>query len=143
MGWSQWGLFKFVNKTYDHTLKLKFPDTAKHWGWPFEDNGNVNTRNRIQYSEIESKDITPQTSYSYGQTGKQNEWAGMEGTVQVHVKGDNGPADKICKVFYNCPFSGNNDFRISEVKDGWKVDSWGADYNGNALGSVTIDIRKT
>ena len=142
MGWNQWGIFKFVNKTYDHTLKLSFPDAPVHWGYAFEDNGNLDDRNRIQYSSIESKDITPQNSYSYGHTGRENEWSGMEGTVQVHVKSDTGLGDKICKVFYNCPFRGNNEFKIREVKDGWKVASWGADYSGSALGSITMEISK-
>ena len=142
MGWKQWGLFKFSNKTFDETLKLHFPNTNAHWGWPFEDNGNTVDRNRIEYSTISAKDIGPQTSYGYGQTGKQNEWAGMEGTVEVYTKSATGLGDKICKVFYSCPWSGDNQFSVSDVKDGWKIDPWGADYNGDALGSVTIEIRK-
>ncbi|MCJ1451588.1 hypothetical protein MMC28_001928 [Mycoblastus sanguinarius] len=143
MGWNQWGLLRFANKSYQHSLKLKFPDTNKHWGWPFEANGNINTRNRIEYSDIEKTEILPNTTYAYGQTGKQNEWAGMEGTVDVHVKSEpSGLGEKVCKMFYSCPWSGKNQCDISEIKPGWNVQQWGADFNGDALGSVTVEIRK-
>ena len=142
MGWTQWALFKFSNKTYDYTLKLKFPDTSNHWGWTFEDNGNTSNRNAIEYSTIEAKDIGPQNSYSYGHTGKENEWAGMKGTVEVYTKNGTQLGDKICKVFYSCPWAGKNEFSVSDVKDGWKIESWGADFNGDALGSITMEIRK-
>ncbi|KAL8827958.1 MAG: hypothetical protein Q9170_006806 [Blastenia crenularia] len=144
MGWNQWGLIRFANKSFQHSLKLKFPDTNKHWGWPFDASGNVpaNTRTKISYSDTESKVIGPNSTYAFGQTGKQNEWAGMEGTVEAFLKTDTGLGDKVCKVFYSCPWSGKNEFKISDFKEGWNVQQWGADYNGDALGSVTVEVRK-
>ncbi|KAL2679112.1 hypothetical protein Neosp_009873 [[Neocosmospora] mangrovei] len=143
MGWNQWGLLRFVNKTYDDTLKLKFPNTGDHWGWPFADTQDSGTRNRISYDEIQDKDIEPQTSYAYGQTGKQNEWAGMEGTVDIYTKATAGiPGQKIARVFYSCPWSGSNQFTIRDQASGWNVTHWGADYNGNALGSITIELYR-
>lgn len=83
MGWANWVLFRFVNKTVDDTLKLKFPNTDDHWGYPFAGTKDTNTRNRIEYSDIQQVDIKPKGSYSYGQTGKPNTFAGMEGTVDI------------------------------------------------------------
>ncbi|KAI8663764.1 hypothetical protein NCS57_00978600 [Fusarium keratoplasticum] len=144
MGWNQWALLRFANKTYDDTLKLKFPNKGDHWGWPFEDTKDTSTRNQIEYSTIEEKDIEPQTTYAYGQTGKQNEWAGMEGTVDIYTKATAGTKEqKIARNYYSCPWSGSNKFSISGTASGWKVDQWGADYNGDALGSITIEVRRT
>ncbi|KAI3319477.1 hypothetical protein HD806DRAFT_525465 [Xylariaceae sp. AK1471] len=143
MGWKQWALLRFSNKTFDATLKLKFPDTGSHWGWPFADTQDTSTRNRIKYEDIEAKDIGPQTSYAYGQTGKQNEWAGMEGTVEIWTKKETGGLDqKVAKVFYSCPWGSANKFTITDVAQGWGVTNWGADFNGDALGSITMEIRK-
>ena len=142
MGWNQWALLRFANKSVAHTLKLKFPDTGKHWGYPF-DAGNMHDRYKLDYEKIENQEILPNTTYTYGHTGKQNEWAGMEGTVEAFVKQDGGSlGDKVCKIFYACPWSGKNQFYISDVKAGWKVDHWGSDVNGGALGSITVDLRK-
>lgn len=144
MGWKQWALLRFSNKTFDDTLKLKFPDASKHWGWSFADTQDISTRTEISYSDIEGKDIGSQSSYAYGQTGKQSEWAGMEGTVDIYTKSSGGNiGQKIARIFYSCPWSGSNKFEILDTASGWLVTSWGADFNGDALGSVTIEVRKT
>ncbi len=70
----------------------------------------------------------------------------MEGTVEVYTKNDavaSGLGDKICKMAYSCPWSGKNKCDISDVNPGWDVQQWGADLNGDALGSVTVELKKT
>jgi hypothetical protein len=143
MGWNQWAFFCFNNKTNEDTLKLKFPEIRNHWGWPFADTKDTYIRTPIRYDEIEDKEIGPQTSYSYGQTAKQNEWAGMEGTVEIWTKNATGGlGEKVAKVYYSCPWSGSNKFSITDKASGWNIDSWGADYSGDALGSISIEVKR-
>ncbi|KEQ92622.1 hypothetical protein AUEXF2481DRAFT_42720 [Aureobasidium subglaciale EXF-2481] len=143
MGWKQWALLRFCNKSFDDTLRLKFPNTSEHWGWPFEDTKDISTRNRIEYGTIEGKAIGPHEEFSYGQTGKQNEWAGMEGTVDVYVRTSTGDCgQKVAKIFYSCPWAGSNQFRITDVPADWHAQQWGADYNGDALGSICIEFKR-
>lgn len=141
MGWTQWGKFQFSNKTHEDTLKLKFPNSGDSWGYPFvADSGD---RTKLAYSEIEDQKILPQTSYAYGQTGKQNEWAGMSATVEIYTMNSTGGlGEKVAKYYYSCPWSGNNSSTISNVASGWNLTQWGADMNGDSLGSVTIEIRR-
>ncbi len=143
MGWNQWALIKIANKSYEDTLKIKFPHTDQMWGWTFKDTQNTDTRNKLPTSDIEKQDIGPQSSFAYGQTGKQNEWAGMEATIELHTKNATGGlGERICVIYYSCPWSGSNVFRISDTSTQWNVTQWGADYNGNALGSITVEVRK-
>ncbi|RMJ20042.1 hypothetical protein BHE90_000712 [Fusarium euwallaceae] len=144
MGWNQWALLRFTNKTFEDTLMLKFPNTGDHWGWPFADTEDTNNRIEIQYGDIERTEIKPQTSYSYGQTGKQNEWSGMSGTVEIYTKAtEDSPEEKIARIYYSCPWSGSNEFTIMDVSPGWNVKPWGANFNSGALGSITTEIRRT
>ena len=100
-------------------------------------------RVKLTYDTIEKQAILPNSTYAYGHTGKQNEWAGMEGTVEAFVKQENGSiGEKVCRIFYSCPHSGTNQFYISDVNAGWKADPWGVDLNGDALGSITVELRK-
>lgn len=143
MGWSQWGLIRIANKSYEDTLKIYFSKRDSNWGWTFKDTQNTETRHPQSYDEIERQDIGPNSSFAYGHTGKQNEWAGMEGTIELWTKNATGGREEhICEIFYSCPFSGSNKFEIRRPASGWHVTNWGADYNGNALGSVTVEVRR-
>lgn len=142
MGWNQWALLRFTNKTFEDTFKLHFPNSNDHWGWPFEDTRDTNTRTRIDYSTISDQEITPKKSYAYGQTGKQNEWAGMEGTVEIWVWSKGSRTQKVASVRYECPWSGSNKFQVNDISSDFNVTHWGADYNGGALGSITIEISR-
>lgn len=143
MGWKQWALLKFDNKTHTDKLRIHFADRGSNWGWTFKDEGNINTRNPISYDDIEAKRIEPQTAWSYGHTGKQNEWAGMEARIEIWTAAEKPGEDvRICSIFYSCPWGSGNSFSVSDIRSGWSVESWGADYNGDALGSITITVRK-
>ncbi|KAI8665366.1 hypothetical protein NCS56_00972300 [Fusarium sp. Ph1] len=144
MGWTNWVLFRFVNKTVDDTLKLKFPNTNDHWDYPFAGTKDTNTRGRIEYSDIQQVDIEPKGSYSYGQTGKPNTFAGMEGTVDIYTKAAAGrEEEKIARIFYSCSrHSPKNKFTISDTAPGYQVTQWGADLWGDALGSIKIEVRR-
>ena len=144
MGWKQWALIKIANKSHDETLKINFPHKEEMWGWTFKDTQDTKTRNPLSIGDIEKQAIGPNSSFSYGQTGKQSEWAGMSATIELYAKNATGGlGDRICVIFYSCPWGASgNVFRISDVASQWNVNQWGADYNGGALGSITVEVRK-
>ncbi|KAI1840838.1 hypothetical protein JX265_006922 [Neoarthrinium moseri] len=144
MGWDQWMLLRVSNKSSADTLKLKFPNAGDHWGYPFAGTGDLSDRIEISYAEIEDKDIAPHASYAYGHTGRENAPSGLEGTVDILEKGTGGgEAQRIAQISYNCPWDGSNTFVISDVSAGWDVKSSGEDFEGNALGSITIEVSRT
>lgn len=145
MGWKQWALFRFTNDTTGDTLKLNFPDTSAHQGWPFAATKDTEKRDRISYETIAAHDITPKTTYAYGQTGQPHTWTGMEGTVEIWTRSaEGGLADKIATVFYSSPFMVHppNRFEINSVATGWSVQQRGAMYHGDGLGTINVKVRR-
>ena len=144
MGWKQWALIKTVNKTYTTSLRLSFPAKGDAWGYAYRDGDS--DRKKISWEDIESQEIKAQGSFAYGHTGKQNEWAGMSADLDIYTKNDDPTKDvKVASIYYSCPWSsvnGGNEFSVKWVKDQWKVDHWGADFSGDALGSVTVEVRQ-
>lgn len=111
------GTFQIREQDYDDTLRIKFPHAGDNWGWTFAATQDpVSTRNPLPIGDIENHDIGPNDSYTYGHTGKQNEWAGMSATIDLYTKDSNGGlVDKICSIYYSCPWSGSIEFTIRDV----------------------------
>ena len=139
MGWDQYVILKFFNYTTDYSMSFSFPDSDAHSGYPF-DASDLSKRTKIEYDSIRNKEIGPRGNWAYGQTGKQNEWAGPQGSITLWMKSEGSGWQSIATVEYECPWSGSNSCNLEGIESDWVVTRSTISTSGN-LGWVNIMVR--
>lgn len=131
MGYGNWIQLKIQNNT-SKTLRIK--NTYLHWGkfYKYEEKSN-----EVDVSTVDNQDIKPGNVFSFASCGRENQWSGTEGEFDIFVG-----SERVCQVYWDCPFTGDNKLNAKYVKDKWFPMVPGISTSG-AIGSQTITIFTT
>ena len=130
MGYAQFAEIKLVNKS-GRTLVLK--DLYVHWGKLYQ---YPEKEKEVGADTVNGKTIPSGESFSFATCGRENSSSGTEGDFNLYDGNDS-----VMKIYWSCPWAGNNKFTTYYVKEGWfpSTTSWSTD---GALGTVTVTIFK-
>ena len=126
MGYSQWLELKLDNKT---SKPLYISDFYAHWGKLY---ASPDKNTEVNSNTWNGQTIAPGEARSFATCGRENASSGAEGDFNVSAGND-----RICQIYYSCPWSGSNQLNARYIKDKWFVVVPQISISGS-LGSVTI-----
>lgn len=129
MGEKEWLHLKIVNNT-DRPLTIK--ELYFHWGrlYDFPNKGSKVAPEAVNNQTIESGSSFALATVSDGMSGTEGELKLLDGSTQV------------MKVYWHCPYIGENNFATYYVKDGYFPSNTAWSKSGE-LGTITLTIFKS
>lgn len=131
MGYNDWLELKIQNNS-SKTLRIK--NLYVHWGklYASPDKGTAVGEDTFNNHDIASRD-----ALSFASCGRENSWSGTEGEFDIFDGND-----RVCQVYWDCPYTGDNKLNARYVKDKW-FPMVPAICTSGSIGSQTITIFTT
>jgi len=77
--------------------------------------------------------------HEWGHCGRENSPSGTEGSFEVHLEGS---GEKIAKIYWDCPYIGDNKLQKHDVKEGYDVSFDDFSIPSGPLGKGKINVRE-